>query len=379
MGSIAGAAHVLNRFSADPFVQLASEQWNEGAIACSVIRPAALPCSGYAADAALATVTDTHDRPRHARRHFEKEPGMNSYGPEADSGAVDAAFFRTWADSRINLSTGLWPDTPSPGTAGPNLTDPAGLEAAQERKLRKLCELAGVRPGMHVLDVGCGFGGMLDFLVRDAGAASAYGIDVEDEALREVSARATPGVDVECADYTTFRAPRRFDAVISVSALEYASASWSPSREEEVTALRGFFERAHEWSGAGARMAVEVAVTGPAGLTPAFVQAGREMLETVDGKPGTPPTLPNVLTAAQGIWEPLTVHTHREDATQTIACWYARLRAARETIVARWGQNAFERSAHYLQAERDAFSEGALTVALLSFRRCARPGTGTPE
>ncbi|MFF8286801.1 hypothetical protein ACF06W_29360 [Streptomyces albus] len=39
---------------------------------------------------------------------------MNSYGPEAESGTVDAAFFRTWADSRINLiSTGLWPDTPS--------------------------------------------------------------------------------------------------------------------------------------------------------------------------------------------------------------------------------------------------------------------------
>ncbi|WP_320773719.1 SAM-dependent methyltransferase [Streptomyces sp. CRN 30] len=268
----------------------------------------------------------------------------------------DADYHRAWADSRPTLSCALWQGA-------------ADLEDAQGRKLERIAELAGVRPGMDVLDVGCGFGAMLDHLVQRSGARSAHGIDPGEHQCREVRRRATPGVTVDRVPYAAFRPTRRYDAVVSISTLEYVTGAWSPEQHEEVAALRDFFLRAHEWTKPAAGLGLEVIVTGPKGLDAAAHEEGKNLLEEAAQPPGKPPALPNILTAAQGLWELLSVRTHRQDWVRTLDAWRSRATDARETIGARWGAHAHDATIRYLALERETFSTGRLSVAHLAFRR----------
>jgi cyclopropane-fatty-acyl-phospholipid synthase len=98
------------------------------------------------------------------------------------------------------------------------------LEVAQERKLDLICRKLRLRPGDRLLDVGCGWGGLI------VHAASRYGVEAigvtlsgeQAEGARERIARA--GVEDRCqvrvADYREL-AGEEFDAIASVGMYEH--------------------------------------------------------------------------------------------------------------------------------------------------------------
>ncbi|HVE67992.1 MAG TPA: cyclopropane-fatty-acyl-phospholipid synthase family protein [Solirubrobacteraceae bacterium] len=102
------------------------------------------------------------------------------------------------------------------------------LEAAQEAKLDLVARKLGLRPGVRVLDVGCGWG---SFAVH---AAQRYGARVtgitlsEPQAARARERAAQAGVadrvDIRVADYRDLRG-ERFDAVASIGMVEHVGAA----------------------------------------------------------------------------------------------------------------------------------------------------------
>ena len=94
------------------------------------------------------------------------------------------------------------------------------LDAAQEAKLDLVCRKLGLRPGMRLLDIGCGWGEMLKF------AAERYGIHgVGVTISREQQAFATglcEGLPLEfrLQDYRALRG-ERFDRVLSIGMFEH--------------------------------------------------------------------------------------------------------------------------------------------------------------
>ncbi len=68
------------------------------------------------------------------------------------------AFYREWLDRSMTYSSAIF-------EAGDN-----DLSSAQERKYRRLAEAMGVKPGEHVLEIGCGWGGFAEYLARECGA-----------------------------------------------------------------------------------------------------------------------------------------------------------------------------------------------------------------
>ena len=101
------------------------------------------------------------------------------------------------------------------------------LEEAQETKLELVCTKLGLRPGMRVLDVGCGWG---SFAVH---AATRHGVHVTGITLSEPQAerarqRARDAgvgdkVDIRVQDYRELGA-RRYDAVASIGMVEHVGA-----------------------------------------------------------------------------------------------------------------------------------------------------------
>jgi cyclopropane-fatty-acyl-phospholipid synthase len=67
-------------------------------------------------------------------------------------------FYAAWLDGTMTYSSALF--------SGNDDT----LEAAQLRKVHRLCQALDLRPGMTVLEIGCGWGGFAEVAARDYGA-----------------------------------------------------------------------------------------------------------------------------------------------------------------------------------------------------------------
>jgi cyclopropane-fatty-acyl-phospholipid synthase len=129
--------------------------------------------------------------------------------------------------------------------AGPDET----LADAQQRKLRRLADGAGVRPGDRVLEIGCGWGAFALLLAREYGAR-VTAITLSDEQLTLARARVREAglddrVEVRLCDYRDVEG--RYDRVVSVEMLEAVGREYWPS----------FFETCHRLLTPGGRVALQ--------------------------------------------------------------------------------------------------------------------------
>jgi cyclopropane-fatty-acyl-phospholipid synthase len=114
------------------------------------------------------------------------------------------------------------------------------LEQAQRRKHEYVAEQIGVGPGRRVLDLGCGWGGLLNY-VRATGATG-LGVTLSSGQL---TACRRHGLDVRLHDarQVTRDSFGPFDAVASLGAFEHFCSpdEYRAGRQDEV--YRGLFER----------------------------------------------------------------------------------------------------------------------------------------
>jgi cyclopropane-fatty-acyl-phospholipid synthase len=119
---------------------------------------------------------------------------------------LDRTLYRAMLGERMIYSCGYW--------AGA-----ATLDAAQEAKLDLVCRKLGLRPGMRLLDIGCGWGGTARFAAERYGVA-VVGITVsEDQAAYASRLCADLPVEIRLQDYR--RLEGSFDRVLSIGMLEH--------------------------------------------------------------------------------------------------------------------------------------------------------------
>ncbi len=114
--------------------------------------------------------------------------------------------FSAMLDKRMNYSCGYWKNAKT-------------LDEAQEAKLDLICRKTGLKPGMSVLDLGCGWGGFARFAAEKYGVSvTGYNISKEQVKLAEETCAGLP-VEIRRQDYR--EASGRFDAVISIGFFEH--------------------------------------------------------------------------------------------------------------------------------------------------------------
>lgn len=95
----------------------------------------------------------------------------------------------------------------------------ANLEEAQNAKLDLVCKKLGLKPGMRLLDIGCGWGGLLKFAAENYGV-SAVGVTISKEQV-ELGQSLCSGLDVEIRlqDYRDLN--DTFDRIVSLGMFEH--------------------------------------------------------------------------------------------------------------------------------------------------------------
>jgi cyclopropane-fatty-acyl-phospholipid synthase len=279
---------------------------------------------------------------------------------------VEGDFFRMWMDHRPNLSCGLWRDSVS-------TSDGDSLDRAQRCKMNELAEFAGIRPGMRVLDIGSGYGGMLNHLVDECGAEAAHGINLSASQCEEARLSASPGVTVEHVDYRDYCPERPFDAAVSIEMVEHVADARAVAEGRQVELYRDFMRRVHGWTRPGALFALEVTTMGRRSWERESAPTYTRLMEGMRLS-GLPPHLADLVQAADGLWEPMRVQNHRDDYVRTYDEWIDRIEKCRDIATARWGDELVDGNLQLISFEREAFRLGLMSVAHVSFRRVDAQG-----
>ena len=155
-------------------------------------------------------------------------------------------FFRLWLGDELTYSCAWWE-----GDEGPE-----SLALAQARKVDYFADRLDVR-GARVLDVGCGWGGLLDRFVRVHGASGGVGITMSPAQAGFAAARDVPGVSYRLQSWRDHEPDETYDAIACVEATEhFASDRLTP--DEKVEVYREFFRRAASWLRPGGRLGLQL-------------------------------------------------------------------------------------------------------------------------
>lgn len=134
------------------------------------------------------------------------------------------AFYRQWLDAGMTYSAALF----APGDE--SLAD-GGLARAQDRKYHALARDIGLRPGLSVLEIGCGWGGFAEIAARDYGArVTCLTLSREQhDWARDRIARAglADRVEIRLQDYRTVTGT--FDRIASIEMIEAVGERWWPT------------------------------------------------------------------------------------------------------------------------------------------------------
>jgi cyclopropane-fatty-acyl-phospholipid synthase len=97
--------------------------------------------------------------------------------------------------------------------------DTTDLATAQELKMELICKKLGLQPGMKLLDIGCGWGGLAKFAAENHGC-EVVGITISEEQKRYAeTVCADLPVDIRLEDYRDVEG--EFDRIVSVGMLEH--------------------------------------------------------------------------------------------------------------------------------------------------------------
>jgi cyclopropane-fatty-acyl-phospholipid synthase len=290
-------------------------------------------------------------RVRRALRRLHQENPLGKAGAKVASHYDHPAeFYRLWLDESMTYSCAYFSD---PGET---------LEEAQQNKLRHVTAKLALTPGMHVAEIGSGWGSLAIYLVKVAGVR-VTAINVSPEQLAESQSRA---VAAGVADRITFigsdyrEVAGSFDRVVSIGMMEHVGVGYF---DEYFATVKRLLKPG------GIALIHAIGRMSPPGSTAPFIRK-----YIFPG--GYAPALSEVFASTErsGLWasdcEVLRLHYH-----WTVRNWRLRFMERRADVVAMMGERFARMWEFYLAVAELTFLHGPNMVyqLLLSAERDAVP------
>ena len=260
-------------------------------------------------------------------------------------------FYAQWLDPSMTYSSALF------------LDEHESLEAAQANKYRAIADMAGIRPGDSVLEIGCGWGGLAE-TVTGAYQASLYGITLSSEQLRYARRRLEKlgkedVADLKFEDYRDTKG--QFDHVCSIEMIEAVGLEHWPV----------YFQTVHDRLKPGGTAAIQ-AITIDAKHFDAY-RSGPDFIQRYIFPGGMLMTKPAM--KEQGENAGLVLENTRnfgQSYARTLKLWRKAFLEHWNTIAPLGYDEAFKRKwLYYLSYCEAGFAEGFIDVGIYQYKRPA--------
>jgi cyclopropane-fatty-acyl-phospholipid synthase len=216
-------------------------------------------------------------------------------------------FFQAWLDPSMTYSSALFAD-PSDS-----------LELAQTRKMRALADQLDLKPGMRLLEIGCGWGGFAEMAARDYGCkVVAITLSPSQRAYAEqriAAAGLSDRVEIRQQDYRDV--PETFERIASVEMFEAVGEKYWPT----------FFATLRDRLAPGGRAALQT-ITIADWIFPDYRRSPDFIQRHIfpGGMLPSPSALRREAGRAGLAW--VSDHWFGADYAETLARWYASFQAA---------------------------------------------------
>ncbi len=118
--------------------------------------------------------------------------------------------FKNMLDSRMNYTCGFWHNTDN-------------LESAQLNKLNLTCQKLNLKPGMRILDIGCGWGGLAKYAAENFGV-EVVGITISQQQYEYAKENChNLPIEIRLQDYRDLN--EKFDRIVSLGMFEHVGHS----------------------------------------------------------------------------------------------------------------------------------------------------------
>ncbi len=255
---------------------------------------------------------------------------------------VSNEFFRLWLDERMHYTCAVFEN------------DTDTLEQAQVNKSRILYDFAECSPDKTVLDIGCGWGANLEYLVQ-RGVKEAHGITLSSAQFEEIRARKIPNLKVWCTDYKDFEPAEKYDALISIEMIDHLCSPEQANKGMAVEIYREYFRKTAQWVKPGSCFGFQAILRNRVPRTRADI-ADLKFTADVIFPGGLNPRLEELVAAVNPYWEIVELKTRRTHYGRTTAEWLRRMRMHETAIRAKWGDQVFDDYDRYLSTCVRAFA-----------------------
>lgn len=278
---------------------------------------------------------------------------------------VGNSFYELWLGQTMAYSGALWGEGDD-------------LDAAQVRKFDHHIRESGADRARRVLDIGCGWGGVLNRvhgLRRDAEAPEALvGLTLSSAQAEWVRRMEIPRTEIRVESWADYRPAEKFQAIVSVGAFEHF-ARIDFTEAQKTAAYREFFERCHALLDEGGHLSLQTFAYGSVrSRSQALTQEATQFLSEEIFRETDPPSLVNIAEAIQGTFELVRMHNDREGYARTCREWLERLKAQKAEAIARSSAETYERYRKYLFFSYAGFMSGNMDLYRITLRRLPSRG-----
>ena len=284
-------------------------------------------------DAALLLLAKMFFRP--------SKDDSSQYG--RDHYELGTELFRRMLGERMAYSCGYWKDA-------------SNLDEAQENKLDLIAAKLGFEPGQRVLDIGCGWGGMLRYFAEKYGI-NGVGVTIsEDQYIQGNELCADLPVEIRLLDFKDLE--DKFDRIYSVEMIGHLH----PKK------YRGFMEQIKRSLGPGGLFLLQTM-----GCDRSDIKTD-PWIEKYIFPDSHLPTASRIAKASEGHLVLEDWHCFSQDYDRTFSAWNSNLIAARDEIGADQDQRVFRVWEYYLCACASGFRAGVNRLWQIVYSSADNPG-----
>ncbi len=264
---------------------------------------------------------------------------------------VGNQFYALWLDPGMTYSSALW------------YYDSESLEAAQRNKQDWHLDRAGLDNAERLLDVGCGWGGLMRRALERKPDCHCTGLTLSEAQAAYINRLSAPNIEVRVESWADHQPDEPYDGIVSVGAFEHF-ARLDQSVADKIAGYRQFFEFCRRNLRAGGQLSLQ---------TISYENANRSQFSQFFANDIFPesdlPHLAEIAEACRGIFEIVELRNDRHHYANTLRHWQKNLRAHKDEALALVGEAKYRDYEKYLALMVVAFHTGTMNLSRLALRR----------